>query len=59
MKDNKQNLIKALKSLSSFRIKENENKIDLQMTNPGWQESEDEYKKSQKEWLDRVAKKKK
>ncbi|MGE4518264.1 MAG: hypothetical protein AB7E04_01995 [Desulfobacteraceae bacterium] len=56
---NKKSLFRALKDLKKFRIKKNPDKVDLDEKNPGWQESEEEYLKTQKEWLEKVNKKKK
>jgi hypothetical protein len=56
---NKKTLFEALKSLKNFRIKKNPQKISPEIDNPGWQESEEEYLKTQKEWLEKVNKKSK
>ncbi|MDY0132289.1 MAG: hypothetical protein RBR53_06430 [Desulforegulaceae bacterium] len=58
-KKNKKDIIKALKELKKFRIKKNYNKVNLDEKNPGWEESEENYLKSQKDWLEKVSKKKK
>lgn len=57
-KNDKSRLINALKELSSFKIVSNKNKMDIE-DNPGWHESEEEYKKAQRDWLKKVKKRKK
>ncbi|MGM0418014.1 MAG: hypothetical protein ACQEQS_04770 [Thermodesulfobacteriota bacterium] len=56
---NEKNFFQALKELAaSFKIKKNKNKTDLNQENPGWAETEDEYQQAQKEWLNKVKKRK-
>ncbi|PID78002.1 MAG: hypothetical protein CSB21_02615 [Deltaproteobacteria bacterium] len=57
-KPEKTDLSFLLKGLSSFNIKKNPHKKDLLVENPGWKESEEEYLKAQKKWLEKVGKKK-
>ncbi|MCB9480588.1 MAG: hypothetical protein H6680_02010 [Desulfobacteraceae bacterium] len=51
-------LFRALKKMNNFKIKHNSDCVDLNKTNPGWQESEKDYIKKQREWLNKVNKKK-
>lgn len=57
-KAEKLNLADILKSLSHYKIKKNNNKVDLKDENPGWKESEDEYRKAQTAWMRNLKNKK-
>jgi|AntRauTorckE6833_2_1112554.scaffolds.fasta_scaffold135442_1 hypothetical protein len=55
---NEKKFFQAFKELCSFKIKRNKNKKDLSKENPGWTETEEEYQQAQKEWLNKVKKRK-
>jgi hypothetical protein len=57
-KINENLFVSAFKIMKNFKIWQNPKSIDLNEKNPGWHESEEDYLKRQKEWLDKVNKKK-
>lgn len=57
-KKNKNLLINALKKLNNFKIKQNKDCVDINTKNPGWHESEEDYQKKQRDWLNKINKNK-